>query len=66
MIREYIEDRRRAAKVKFDDPVLQKVIQLKHWEKETDDQICKKLGMSRRELKIYLWAYEKFSKAINF
>lgn len=66
MIREYIRDKRRASQIQLDDPILQKVIQCKHWEKLADEDLKEKLGLSERELKIYLAAYSRISKHVCF
>ena len=66
MIREYIRDKWMASRIQLDDPILQKIIQYKHWDKLEDDDLMKKIGLSERELKIYLAAYIRLSRHVCF
>ena len=66
MIKEYIQDCRRAKKIPLDDPILQQIIRYKAWAMLSDKEIQQRMGLSDREWRVYRKAYRNYAAYICF
>lgn len=66
MIREYIQDNRRAKKISLNDPILQQIIRYKAWAMLPDKEIQQQMGLSDREWRVYRKAYRNYVAYICF